>query len=118
MWSSFNFIPSGSSKNTGTNLRSVYDDNIFFNILTPKGLPTYSKNNFNSTLDLTFGSGIFNDIIDVNPQLSLGSDHFPILYSFNFNSSSPLKVYPLTWNLNKINWNHWKNNLDDNITNR
>ena len=67
----FFFIASSSPKNTGINLRSAYDGNIFFDILTTKGLPTYSKNDFNPLV-------FFIDIIDVNPQLPLGSDHFPI----------------------------------------
>ena len=75
LWSSINFIPLGSSKNTSIKLRSVYHD-ISFDILTLKGLSIYSKNTFNSTLDLAFESGIINDIINVNLQLSF--DHFPI----------------------------------------
>ena len=88
LWSNYNYSSSGPSKNTGISLRSTYEENTIFNILTPKGLITYTKNNINTTLDLAFGSGIFNDVLDVTTHLSLGSDHLPITYSFNLNSSS------------------------------
>ena len=102
LWSKHDRTP---SNHTGKSLRSAYESNLSFNLLTPKGLDSclnISSGKY-STLDLMFGSGKFTTVDEVNVQNSLGADHNPVLYCFNYNQTSYDNKSPLTWNLKQIN---------------
>src|ERR1700709_2484815 len=66
-----------------------------------------------STIDLTFATqGIVNKIIDWQVMPDLGSDHYGVLFTILYNSSTLSSSIPLRFNTKKANWVLFKENLD------
>ena len=110
LWSSHNRTPSNYS---GKSLRSAYQSNLLFNLLTPKALKTHQNptTGLYSTIDLMFGSGNFTSVDDVVVHDPLGTDHNPVMYCFNYIYNSPRNQSPATWNFGKIDWKKWKSDI-------
>ena len=110
LWSNHERIPPNYS---GKMLRSAYDSNLSYNLLTPKALETHLNltTGLYSTIDLMFGSGIFTSVDEVVVQNPLGTDHNPVMYCFNCNNDVTFNNAPSSWNLNKINWKNWKDDI-------
>jgi hypothetical protein len=66
-----------------------------------------------STIDLTFATqGIVNKIIDWQVMPDLGSDHYGVLFTILYNSSTLSSSIPFRFNTKKANWVLFKENLD------
>ena len=101
---------------TGTALADVILSNAHFTLLTPPETPTHfnKHHNLKSTIDLAMGSGIFSICDKVHVGELLGTDHYPIIYCFNYVPNNTKKYTPLKWDLNKLNWSQWKEKLISN----
>ena len=102
---------------TGTNLANAFIQNTSFALLTPPGTPTYlnKKHKVQSTIDLVFGSGMFSHSDKVQPENMLGSDHYPIVYCFNYTPAKLDSSAPKTWNFGKLDWTEWRKKLVENF---
>ena len=98
---------------TGSALADVVLNNTHFTLLTPPETPTHFNKQYSlkSTIDLAFGSGIFNSSENVHVAELIGTDHYPIIYCFDYIPDKSIKFTPLKWNLGKINWDDWKSKL-------
>ena len=69
---------------TGKKLAEVMEDNINYNLLTPPGAATRLNKTYGitTTIDLMFGSGMFNNVDLTQIEKSMGSDHSPFLYIY------------------------------------
>ena len=102
---------------TGSALADVILNNTNFTLLTPPDTPTHYNKHYNlkSTIDLTFGSGMLSSCEKVYVGELHGTDHYPIIYCFNYIPNKSVKNTPLTWDFKNINWDLWKVNLISNF---
>ena len=86
---------------------------IIFLLLTLSNLGTNYDMHYNreSTIYLVFGSGKFHLVDKVFKDHLMGSDHYPILYCFNFRQDTFINVSPYRWIFNRINWKMWADKL-------
>ena len=98
---------------TGVSLAEILHNSASFNLLTPQGTKTYldKYSAKTSTIDLVIGSGKYTVVDGVEVGNPIGSDHFPVFYSFDIHFNSPSFSFPMRWNLNKINWRQWQETL-------
>ena len=115
MWTVSSSIVQSS---TGNLLAAALNTHMNFSLLTARG----TKTRFDvttgkySTIDLAFGSGIFNVVDLIYEGSMMGSDHVPIIYCFNYLPSFIEESFPLSWNLGKMDWSKWKKSLISNMT--
>ena len=101
-------LPRSAENPTGRALFDILPVQQFC-LLNPLGIPTridpYSGKA--STLDLCFGSGIFNDPISFRCGNNMGSDHFPITVDYENISPLVLQVRRPKWKFDgdKSKWN-------------
>ena len=109
-----NRIGRHNSNFSGTSLMSSYISSLGFNLLTTPGLKTCmsASTGLYSTIDLMFGSGLFNIADEVVAHSSIGSDHIPIFYCFEVNPSLILSKSPHSWKLGGIKWAKWRKDIE------
>ena len=106
--------PRTHSNISGKNLFSTLQ-NSNFTLLTPPGTKTYFnvRNGSESTLDLAFGKGKLNNIDKIDIHDPCGSDHFPVLYSFNIVPPKCTIQGSEKWNFKKFDWTNWRRDLEN-----
>ena len=107
---------------TGKSLFTSYTSCHNFLLLTPTNLGTHYDihTNRESTIDLVFGSGKFHIVDNVFKDPLMGSDHYPILYCFQFRPDTFTNISPYKWSFNKLDWKKWKEKIAssfENVTN-
>ncbi len=98
------------SNPTGISLYNFLTNSINHSLLTPKGLPTYfdRRHGTYSTIDLTIGSGRFCHINEIKSGPGIGSDHFPIIHSYNVSPSTETLYGRNKWNFKNVDWAKYK----------
>ena len=93
---------------SGRSLADTVNSNLYFNLLTPPGTPTYFSpflSNYKSTIDLVFGSGKFSSLDFIKCENPLGSsDHYPIFYCFKKFPNSSHKSSSPSWSFYNFPW--------------
>lgn len=94
---------------TGRNLESILE-NLNIGILNDLNTPTYIDNRTGTTscLDLCLASQTLANVGEQQRGRDLGSDHFPMEFSFGlYVRKSDLKKVQ-HWKLKKVNWKAWQ----------
>ena len=108
-----NWETGGDSNYSGRQLVEVLSELHDIDLVTPPDLPTYMdpRTGRTSTIDLCVVSAnlIARSSIEVGPDL--GSDHNPVIATFNHKPVSiPLKFMP-KWKLADVKWPEWRDGL-------